>query len=575
MFNGTGVSPGVAISHAFVLQSNEWDHSEFHYVAEDAATEWRRVMQAIEQSRQQIRDIQRENTFLKATELWIMDAHLSILEDPMMISELKTCIREQRRSALQAVRQVIHQFEQLFESIEDDYMRERVHDLRDVGQRIIKNLLGQTFDVLPVDHQYILVAHEIPPSLTAQLNPHHVQAIVTTLGSQTSHVSIMARALGIPYVVGVDATLEHAVHNGDLLAVDGSYGAVVLNPDGDELRNWQFRETAWQEYMNRLAQLKHVVAISRDGQVMELLANMNTPQDIEYAIDQNASGIGLFRSEYLFMDRPFAPSEEEQYEVYTKIIKAFRNRKVVIRTIDIGGDKSTPALPLPNEDNPFLGLRAIRFSLAYPEFLRTQLRAILRAAKHGPVHLLLPMVTMIEEVREFRRILQEVQAELREQGVAYGAEVRIGAMIEVPAAALIVEHLLDELDFLSIGTNDLVQYTLAADRLNERVANVYDPYHPALIRLLAYIARSAKQREISLSVCGELAGESLAVPLWFALGVKELSMSASRLLPVKETILQVRADACTLLLDSLLQCRTSAEVRQLLTSALTNDERSH
>lgn len=568
IFNGLGVSPGISIERAFVLPTIRDEHHElFEVRPANGEAEWQKLLHAVERSRDQIAQIKEQNRYLKKAEKAILDAHLTILQDPLMLNELQMLILAEQKPALSAVRQVMRHFELMFEQMEDAYLRERAHDVRDIGERLVRNLIGSSHELLPAEGSYILFAREISPSLTAQLDPRRVRAIVTTLGGKTSHVSIMARSLGIPYVLGVDEQLESLIGTDDLVAVDGERGLVCLRPDDQELQSLRSAKADWDAHRERLAAIREWKAETLDGHGVELMANLRSVSETGHALEQGADGVGLFRSEYMFMDRQVAPDEEEQLATYLQLVRTFGDRPVVIRTIDIGGDKDAPCLPLPKEENPFLGLRAIRFSLAYPELLRVQLRAVLRASAFGQVKLLLPMITSLDEVDEFKQLLDETMNELRREKIAFNERLPLGAMVEVPAAALIVDRLAEEFDFLSIGTNDLAQYTLAADRLNEKVTQVFNPYHPALLRLIAHICRMANDHGTPVSVCGEMASEVLATPLWLGLGVNELSMSASHLLSVKERILQWRASDCKIILEKALSCRTAQEVTDCLLAA--------
>jgi phosphotransferase system enzyme I (PtsI) len=567
MYKGIGISDGIAINKAFVLSVTQYNSQDLQYSPSDSKTEWKKLQQSLEMSRREIKQIQEQNKYLSSDEMWIFDAHLTILDDPLILNELNLLIDQKKKSALQAVREVISHFEQMFEKMEDEYMRERAQDLRDIGNRLTRNILGQKTEDLPMDEPFILFAHEISPSLMAQLDPQRVHAIVTTHGNHTSHVSIIARALGIPYVVRVDEQLERTIRSGDWLAVDGNRGVVAHNPDEEERQQFAFLLEQFHAYKEKLSHLKNVSANTEDGYSLELLANISAMYELDVAVVQNAGGVGLYRSEYLFMEQLTAPSEEEQFAVYRQLLAAFPEKPVVIRTIDIGGDKHAPCLPLPKEENPFLGLRAIRFSLQHPAILGIQLRAILRASAYGNIKILMPMVTSMDEVIAFKRMLEEARRELRTRNVVFNDNIPLGAMIEVPAAAFIMAEMAAEVDFFSIGTNDLAQYMLAADRMNEHVAHVYEPYHPAMIRLLTLVCRTAAEYGKPISVCGELASDLLAVPLWIALGVHELSMSASHLLQVKERVLKLRAIDCKLIHEKMLVCRSSGEIREVLAQA--------
>ncbi|MXO80866.1 phosphoenolpyruvate--protein phosphotransferase, partial [Paenibacillus sp. OT2-17] len=547
MIEGIGAAAGVAIGKAFVLPSWEWDLPDQKMDAVDLAKEFERLYEGIRTSKSEIQFIKDEfREMVGPEESSIFDAHLAILEDPEFMNEIRGIIERQYKAAEVAVKEAIDHFVTMFDLLDDEYMKERAIDIKDVGNRLLKHLLGAPEVTLPKDTQpYILVAKELSPSQSAHLNPSYVLGIVTMNGGKTSHSAIMARALGIPLVSGLESNLNLPVQTGDMMVVDGDLGKVYVNPEKTVTDHYKILRDEQRRRKEQLQVLASVDAVTKDGTTLRLAANISSIKELEAALKHGAQGVGLFRTEFLYMDRKSAPDEEEQYEVYRLIAEKAGNHSVVIRTLDIGGDKPLDYLQLPEEENPFLGYRAIRISLDWKELFKTQLTAILRASATGNIKVMYPMISSVEEVRQADALLKEAMADLDARGLAYNPNIQRGIMIEVPAAAMIADLLAAETDFFSIGTNDLVQYVLAVDRMNEQIAHMYHPYHPAVLRMLRMTAQAAHQAGIDVSVCGEMAGDERSVPLWLELGIHQLSMSPQSLLRVKHRVLNTTASEAT------------------------------
>jgi phosphotransferase system enzyme I (PtsI) len=562
MIQGIGASMGIAIGKSFVLPNWEWEVPDNKVDVADFAREFERVYEGIRTSKfeiQQIKDELRE--VVGSDESQIFDAHLAILDDPVFMNEIQGIIQRQYKAAEVAVKEAIDHFVTMFDLLDDDYMKERALDIKDVGNRLLKHLLGVPEVTLPSDTQpFILIAKELSPSQLAHINPDHVLGIVTLAGSITSHSSIMARALGVPLVVGVEASLTEPIVTGQTLIIDGSDGTVYIDPKEDIISLYNELHDRQTEAKRKLQHFAECNAETPDGKFLRLEANISSLKELEIALAGGATGVGLFRTEFLYMDRSRFPKEEEQYEVYRSVAERLGGEPLVIRTLDIGGDKQLDYFEIPEEDNPFLGYRAIRISLDRKDLFKTQLRAILRASIHGAVKVMYPLVTSVDEIRAANVVLAEAMRELDAEGIPYERNIPVGVMIEVPAAVIIADLLAQEVDFFSIGTNDLLQFTLAVDRMNEEISHLYDPFHPALLRMIKTTVEAAKERGIKVGVCGELAGDLRALPIWLSLDVDGLSMSAHSILPIKERLLSTRQDECREVWRNLQQCRTSSEI---------------
>ena len=539
MIQGIGAAAGVAIGKAFVLPAWEWDVPDRRLEKVDLAKEFERLYEGIRTSKTEIEVMKNEiKETVGAEESGIFDAHLAILEDPVFMSEIQGIIERQYKAAEVAVKEAIDHFVTMFDLLDDEYMKERALDIKDVGNRLLKHLLGTPDITLPADTQpYILVAKELSPSQLVHLNPDNVLGMVTMAGGKTSHSAIMARALGIPLVSGLENKLTEPLQTGDLLVIDGDEGYVYLNPEPEIIARYTELAEKQRRRKEQLQLLAAVEAVTKDGVRMRLAGNISSVKDLEQALKHGAEGVGLFRTEFLYMDRSTFPGEDEQFEVYRQVAEKAGPHSVTIRTLDIGGDKQLEYFELQEEENPVLGYRGIRISLDSRELFQTQLAAILRASAYGKMKILYPMISSLEEIRAANSILEEAKQDLTRRGIAYDPDIQVGIMIEIPAAAAIADLLAQEVDFFSIGTNDLVQYVLAVDRMNEQIAHMYHPFHPAVLRLLRQTVQAAKDAGITVSVCGEMAGDEKAVPLWLYLGVTDLSMSPQALLRVKHRIL--------------------------------------
>ncbi|ACT02434.1 phosphoenolpyruvate--protein phosphotransferase [Paenibacillus sp. JDR-2] len=566
MIQGIGASAGIAIGKSFVLPNWEWEFPEQRVDVADFAREFERVYEGIRTSKHEIEQIKDElREVVGSDETQIFDAHLAILDDPVFMNEIQGIIQRQYKAAEVAVKEAIDHFVTMFDLLDDEYMKERALDIKDVGNRLLKHLLGAPEITLPSDTQpFILIARELSPSQLAHINPNNVLGIVTLAGSSTSHSAIMARALGVPLVVGVEAKLEEPIQTGQSLVIDGTEGLLFIEPDDSLIEHYSQLQTSLAEARHRLSGIAGHQSVTPDGKVLGLAANISSLKELEVALSSGAHGVGLFRTEFLYMDRNRFPKEEEQFEVYKSVAEKLAGEPLIIRTLDIGGDKQLDYFNIPEEDNPFLGYRAIRISLDRKDLFKTQLRAILRASSYGQVKVMYPLISSVEEVRAANQVLLEAKQELEREGIAYDPGIQVGIMVEVPAAVMLSDLLAQEVDFFSIGTNDLVQFTLAVDRMNDEISYLYEPFHPAVLRMLKQTVEAAKRNGIKVGVCGELAGDLRALPIWLGLDVDEISMSSHSILQVKERLLCTTQKDSRSLLPQLLECRMSADIHQKL-----------
>ena len=567
---GIAASDGIAIAKVYTL--TEPDLSFTKVSVEDTDNEISRLEKALEVSTKEIELI--KETALKnlgEEEAQVFEAHLMVLSDPELVGQVKDAITSQKVNAEHALKEVSDMFISIFAGMEDNpYMQERAADIRDVSKRILANLLGVKIpSPATIKDEVVVVAGDLTPSDTAQLNRQYVKAFVTDIGGRTSHSAIMARSLEIPAIVGTKEITSLA-KDGDLIIIDGLSGDVFLNPSEDVVAEYRAKAEAFAAQQAEWEKLKDADTFTKDGHQVELAANIGTPKDLEGVINNGAEGVGLYRTEFLYMDSHDMPTEEDQFEAYKAVLEGMNGKPVVVRTMDIGGDKELPYLPLPHEMNPFLGYRAIRISLNEPEMFRTQLRALLRASVYGKLRIMFPMIATLNDFRGAKALLLEEKAKLVAEGVAVSDDIQVGIMIEIPAAAVLAHQFAKEVDFFSIGTNDLIQYTMAADRMNERVSYLYQPYNPSILTLIKHVIDSAHKEGKWAGMCGEMAGDQTAVPLLVGLGLDEFSMSASSVLKTRSLISKLTLEEMKALADKAInECATVQEVEALVEEAVS------
>ena len=567
---GIAASDGIAIAKVYTL--TEPDLTVTKVTVEDSEKEVSRLDDALAAS---IKDVELiKETALKnlgEEEAQVFDAHLMVLSDPELIGQVKDSITSNKVNAESALKEVTDMFISIFAGMEDNpYMQERAADIRDVSKRILAHLLGVKIpSPATIKDEVIIVAADLTPSDTAQLNRQYVKAFVTDIGGRTSHSAIMARSLEIPAIVGTKEVTSIA-KDGDIIIVDGLAGDVFLNPSEEVIAEYRAKAEAFAAQQAEWEKLKDSKTYTKDGHQVELAANIGTPKDLEGVVNNGEEGVGLYRTEFLYMDSHEMPTEEDQFEAYKAVLEGMNGKPVVVRTMDIGGDKELPYLPLPHEMNPFLGYRAIRISLHEPEMFRTQLRALLRASVYGKLRIMFPMIATLNDFRGAKALLEEEKAKLITEGVAVSDDIQVGIMIEIPAAAVLAHQFAKEVDFFSIGTNDLIQYTMAADRMNERVSYLYQPYNPSILTLIKHVIDSAHKEGKWAGMCGEMAGDQTAVPLLVGLGLDEFSMSASSILKTRSLISKLTlSDMQALAAKAINECATVEEVEALVAEAVS------
>ncbi|MCT2160853.1 Phosphoenolpyruvate-protein phosphotransferase [Granulicatella adiacens] len=567
---GIAASDGIAIAKVYTL--TEPDLTVTKVTVEDSEKEVSRLDDALAAS---IKDVELiKETALKnlgEEEAQVFDAHLMVLSDPELIGQVKDSITSNKVNAESALKEVTDMFISIFAGMEDNpYMQERAADIRDVSKRVLAHLLGVKIpSPATIKDEVIIVAADLTPSDTAQLNRQYVKAFVTDIGGRTSHSAIMARSLEIPAIVGTKEVTSIA-KDGDIIIVDGLSGDVFLNPSEEVVAEYRAKAEAFAAQQAEWEKLKDSKTYTKDGHQVELAANIGTPKDLEGVVNNGAEGVGLYRTEFLYMDSHEMPTEEDQFEAYKAVLEGMNGKPVVVRTMDIGGDKELPYLPLPHEMNPFLGYRAIRISLNEPEMFRTQLRALLRASVYGKLRIMFPMIATLNDFRGAKALLEEEKAKLIAEGVAVSDDIQVGIMIEIPAAAVLAHQFAKEVDFFSIGTNDLIQYTMAADRMNERVSYLYQPYNPSILTLIKHVIDSAHKEGKWAGMCGEMAGDQTAVPLLVGLGLDEFSMSASSVLKTRSLISKLTlSDMQALAAKAINECATVEEVEALVAEAVS------
>lgn len=565
ILKGIAASDGIAAAKAYMLVQPDLSFSETSI--DDPEAEIKRLDDAVEASKSELELIKQKATEnLGEEEAQVFEAHLTILADPELLGQIKDKIKNDKVNAEAALKSVTDMFIEMFEAMTDNaYMQERAGDIRDVTKRIMSHLLGVTLpNPALIQEEVVIVAHDLTPSDTAQLDRNYVKGFITDIGGRTSHSAIMSRTLEIPAVVGSGSATTD-IQEGEMVIIDGINGDALVDPTDAELADYKQKAAEFAAQKEEWARLKDAKSVSADGKEVLLGANIGTPDDVLGANDNGAEAVGLFRSEFLYMNSNELPTEDEQYEAYKAALEGMSGKQVVVRTMDIGGDKELPYLPLPEEQNPFLGYRAIRICLDRQDIFRTQLRALLRASKYGRLAIMFPMIATVQEFKDAKAIFEEEKANLVASGVEVSDDIQVGMMMEIPAAAMIADKLAKYADFFSIGTNDLIQYSMAADRGNERVSYLYQPYNPSILRLIKNIIDASHKEGKWTGMCGEMAGDQIAVPLLLGLGLDEFSMSATSILKTRSLIKKLDSKEMKELADKAVSdCETVDEVVSLV-----------
>jgi len=565
VLKGIAASDGIAIAKAYMLVDPDLSFEKT--TVSDVDAEIKKLHDAFDASKAELKVIKDKATqSLGAEEAEVFEAHITILSDPEMLGQIEGKIKDDKVNAEEALKEVTDTFISMFEAMTDNaYMQERAGDIRDVTKRVMSHLLGVT---LPspalIDSEVIVVAHDLTPSDTAQLDRKFVKGFITDIGGRTSHSAIMSRTLEIPAVVGSE-TATTDLNEGTTVILDGINGEALINPTDDEISAYQQKAKDFAAQKAEWDKLKNEATVSKDGKHFELASNIGTPDDMDGVLDAGSEAIGLFRSEFLYMNSSELPDEDTQFEAYKKVVEGMKGKPVIVRTMDIGGDKHLDYLPLPEEMNPFLGYRAIRISLDRDDIFRTQLRALLRASHYGQLRIMFPMIATLDEFRQAKSIFEEEKAKLVKAGTPVADDIKLGIMIEIPAAAILADQFAKEVDFFSIGTNDLIQYSFAADRGNEHVSYLYQPYNPALLRLIKHVIDAAHANGRIAGMCGEVAGDQVAVPLLMGLGLDEFSMSSTSVLKTRSLMMTIDTMEMAKLADRALnECVTNEEVKELV-----------
>ena len=556
---GIGASSGIAIAKAYHLETPDLSYKK--NTVENTDNEAKRLEQALAIAKEELEKI-RDHTQTQLGEEYaeIFSAHLLILEDPEMISPMKDKITNEKVNAEAALDETANMFIDMFKNMDNDYMKERAADIKDVTERVMAHLLGVTFpNPALIDEEVIVIANDLTPSDTAQLNRQFVKGFATDIGGRTSHSAIMARSLEIPAVVG-SKEVTNKIKQNDVVIVDGIEGTVIVDPFEEDIATYKEKQASFEKQKEEWAKLKDEPTFSKDGEQVELGGNIGTPEDVEGVLNNGGEAVGLYRTEFLYMGKSELPSEEEQFEAYKSVLEQMDGKPVVVRTLDIGGDKELDYLDLPKEMNPFLGFRAIRFCLENEEVFRPQLRALLRASVYGNLKIMFPMIATLDEFRQAKAILMDEKENLTKEGVKVSDSIEVGIMVEIPSTAVLAKQFAKEVDFFSIGTNDLIQYTMAADRMNERVSYLYQPYNPAILNLVNNVIEAAHSEGKWAGMCGEMAGDPIAIPILLGLGLDEFSMSATSILPARTQILNLSKEKIAANKDKLLSMSTTEEV---------------
>ncbi|MFT0802354.1 phosphoenolpyruvate--protein phosphotransferase [Bacillus swezeyi] len=560
---GIGASAGIAIAKAYRLE--EPDLTVEKKNISDSEAEVNRFEQAIEHSKKELETIKSHALKeLGEDKAEIFSAHLLVLSDPELLNPIKDKIKSDSVNAEFALKETADMFVTMFESMDNEYMKERAADIRDVTKRVTGHLLGVDIpNPSLISEEVIIVAGDLTPSDTAQLNRRFVKGFTTDIGGRTSHSAIMARSLEIPAVVGTKAATKD-IQNGVTVIVDGINGDVIVDPSQDIISQYEEKHQSFLAQKAEWAKLVNEPTVTSDGHHVELAANIGTPDDVKGVLENGGEAVGLYRTEFLYMGRDQLPTEEEQFDAYKAVLERMEGKSVVVRTLDIGGDKELPYLELPKEMNPFLGYRAIRLCLDEQDIFRTQLRALLRASTYGNLKIMFPMIATVNEFRQAKAILLEEKEKLQSEGQTVSDDIEVGMMVEIPSTAVIADQFAKEVDFFSIGTNDLIQYTMAADRMNEQVSYLYQPYNPAILRLITLVIEAAHKEGKWVGMCGEMAGDEIAIPILLGLGLDEFSMSATSILPARTQISKLSKKEAESFKEQILSMSTTEEVVQFV-----------
>ncbi|WFD09210.1 phosphoenolpyruvate--protein phosphotransferase [Tepidibacter hydrothermalis] len=563
MIKGTNASPGIALGKALVLEHNEIVIEK--KTIDNIELEQKKLTDAINKSKEELTKVKEKALVeLGAEKAEIFEAHLLVLQDPELVDSTLNKIKDEKINADYAFNEVKNMFVSMFESMDNEYMKERAADIKDVGNRVLRHILDIKFvDLSTLEDEVVLIAHDLTPSDTATMNKKKVLGFLTDIGGRTSHTAIMARTLETPAVVGLKNITE-TVKDGDYVIFNGETGEVIINPDENTINEYKDLKEKFEKEKKELESLKGQESKTLDGRHVELAGNIGTPNDVQGLINNDAEGVGLYRTEFLYMNRSEFPTEEEQYESYKAVLESMNPKPIVIRTLDIGGDKELSYLEMDKEMNPFLGYRAIRLCLDRQDIFKTQLRALLRASVHGNLRIMFPMISSLEELLSAKEILESVKSDLDKEGIDYSKNIEVGMMIEVPSAALISDILAKHVDFFSIGTNDLIQYTTAVDRMNEKIHNLYNQFNPAVLRLIKMVIDNGHKEGKWVGMCGEAAGDKRMIPILLGMGLDEFSMSPISILPARKLITSLKYEDMKPVAEKVVSMGTAKEIEEYM-----------